>query len=217
LKDGHYAVSEIFHSIQGEGRHTGAAMVFVRLAGCNYSCPWCDTDYSTRRVMTGKEIADEVRGMFLSKSYAYRRICITGGEPTAQDIIGLINDLYDAGPGLVPWVYVESNGSASHETYRAIMGMGGWVTISPKNKDGSPSSGWVGPCNEFKLVTNIWSGHNLDNFSSTTTGAELYLQPLLIDGDDAGNSSSREFVYGKCLENPAWRMSFQAHKFIGVR
>ena len=39
-------VSEIFASIQGEGPSAGAAAVFLRLAGCNLRCHWCDTKYT---------------------------------------------------------------------------------------------------------------------------------------------------------------------------
>ena len=39
-----YPLVEIFESLQGEGRNTGRPCVFVRFAGCNFNCPWCDTD-----------------------------------------------------------------------------------------------------------------------------------------------------------------------------
>ena len=54
-----YAVNEIFYSIQGEGRNTGRAAVFIRLSGCNLKCPFCDTDHRQHTLMTAKEIAQE--------------------------------------------------------------------------------------------------------------------------------------------------------------
>ena len=39
-------INEIFHSLQGEGRHTGTPAVFVRFSGCNLHCPFCDTDHA---------------------------------------------------------------------------------------------------------------------------------------------------------------------------
>ena len=41
-----YPVVEIFESIQGEGSWMGRPVTFIRLGGCNLSCPWCDTDFS---------------------------------------------------------------------------------------------------------------------------------------------------------------------------
>jgi len=50
------ALAEIFYSIQGEGTWTGTPAVFVRLAGCNLACDFCDTDYSIRRFAGVDEI-----------------------------------------------------------------------------------------------------------------------------------------------------------------
>lgn len=75
-------ISEIFRSIQGEGELIGVPHTFVRLAGCNLKCRWCDTVYARYRgtEMEEREIAAKVNT---------RHICITGGEPLLQDIYGL--------------------------------------------------------------------------------------------------------------------------------
>ena len=72
-------VSESFVSIQGEGKLTGVPSWFLRLAGCNLRCRWCDTPYaswapeSTARTMA--EIVDEAAGS------GVRHAVLTGGEP----------------------------------------------------------------------------------------------------------------------------------------
>src|SRR5579859_475641 len=73
-------VTEIFHSIQGESTHAGRPCAFVRLAGCNLRCRWCDSEYTFtggERMSVG-EIVDKV------KSYGCPLVEVTGGEPLAQ-------------------------------------------------------------------------------------------------------------------------------------
>ena len=73
-------VSEIFRSLQGEGKNQGRACTFVRLAGCNLRCAWCDTSYAREggEEMSVGEVLDRV--WLLRGTY----ICITGGEPLLQ-------------------------------------------------------------------------------------------------------------------------------------
>ena len=54
-------LTEIFYSIQGEGEFTGTPAVFVRLAGCNLSCAFCDTDYSLKFVASVDDVVRKVR------------------------------------------------------------------------------------------------------------------------------------------------------------
>jgi 7-carboxy-7-deazaguanine synthase len=72
-------ISEIFHSIQGEGRLSGVPSVFIRTSGCNLRCVWCDTPY-TSWTPDGKEMTLEE--IFQSiESYSFSHVVITGGEP----------------------------------------------------------------------------------------------------------------------------------------
>jgi 7-carboxy-7-deazaguanine synthase len=78
-------ISEIFYSIQGEGRLLGVPSVFVRTSGCNLRCRWCDTPYTSWQpdgnTLSVKKILDEVA------RYPTRHVVITGGEPLlAPDI-----------------------------------------------------------------------------------------------------------------------------------
>lgn len=87
-------ITEIFHSLQGEGRSAGCPTVFIRLSGCPLRCSYCDTRYA----FTGGEwlgvgeILERAAG--LGASY----VCVTGGEPLAQKGVDeLLSALCDAG------------------------------------------------------------------------------------------------------------------------
>lgn len=73
-------VSEIFRSLQGEGKNQGRPCTFIRLAGCNLRCAWCDTSYAHEG---GEEMSV---GEVLDRVWLLRgtHICITGGEPLLQ-------------------------------------------------------------------------------------------------------------------------------------
>ncbi|NDD92254.1 radical SAM protein, partial [bacterium] len=73
-------VSEIFHSIQGEGTHAGLPYVFVRLTGCNLRCTYCDTSYAFHggSKHTVEDVVEKVR------SYRCKNVLLTGGEPLMQ-------------------------------------------------------------------------------------------------------------------------------------
>lgn len=87
-------ISEIFFSIQGEGTHTGLPCIFIRLAGCNLNCRWCDTKYarSGGEKKTIEEIFAEI------KKYPGRLVMVTGGEPLHQEgTAGLLSSLIAEG------------------------------------------------------------------------------------------------------------------------
>ncbi len=73
-------VNEIFHSIQGESTHAGRPCVFVRLAGCNLRCVWCDTAYAFHGgdALTVDEVVERVA------TYGCTLVEVTGGEPLLQ-------------------------------------------------------------------------------------------------------------------------------------
>jgi 7-carboxy-7-deazaguanine synthase len=90
-------VTEIYKSLQGESTHTGLPCVFVRLAGCNLRCTWCDSEYTFQggRKMTIAEVRDEV----LNLSPQRGLVEITGGEPMLQEteVVPLMQHLLDDG------------------------------------------------------------------------------------------------------------------------
>ena len=72
-------ISEIFHSIQGEGELVGVPSTFIRTSGCNLRCAWCDTPYASWKPegtdMTIPQIVEKVRTL------GARHVVVTGGEP----------------------------------------------------------------------------------------------------------------------------------------
>ncbi|MFW5953198.1 MAG: 7-carboxy-7-deazaguanine synthase QueE [Candidatus Natronoplasma sp.] len=96
-------IYEIFHSLQGEGTDIGLPTIFVRTAGCNLRCEWCDTKYAWKG---GKEIEIEKIKDKLDEIEC-QRVCITGGEPLLQDDLIKLVDM------LLPKyeLSIETNGS----------------------------------------------------------------------------------------------------------
>ncbi len=87
-------VTEIFHSIQGEGTRAGRPCTFVRFTGCDLRCTWCDTAYAFTggREMSRGEILEEVG------RHPARLVLLTGGEPLLQrDLPALARDLLERG------------------------------------------------------------------------------------------------------------------------
>lgn len=99
-------ISEIFLSIEGEGKRTGLPAVFVRTYGCNLNCSYCDSKYATTsndyKLMTIPDIVKAVG------SFNCMRVTLTGGEPVFQNHwLDLVNELIDSGYE----VNIETNGS----------------------------------------------------------------------------------------------------------
>ena len=85
-------ISEIFHSIQGEGKLAGIPSAFIRSSGCNLRCVWCDTPYTSWEPegmdRSISQIADDVAG------FPTKHVVLTGGEPMiAPDVVELTRRL----------------------------------------------------------------------------------------------------------------------------
>ncbi len=182
-----YRVNEIFYSLQGEGYWTGTPMVFVRLSGCNLHCPFCDTNHSAFHELTAGEIVAE------ALKYGCERVCLTGGEPSLQADDALIGALHGAGFR----IHIETNGT------RPLPEGIDWVTLSPK-------SGIVlERADELKLV--LFPGADPSAWEDFPAPWH-FLQPC-----DTGGSTNVVDVVAYIKAHPAWRLSLQTHKLIGIR
>ncbi len=89
-------LSELFYSIQGEGKLTGVPSVFVRASGCNLRCVWCDTPYASWTPQGEEASVDAIVERVLA--YASRHVVLTGGEPMIMpDIEPLCEALFQHG------------------------------------------------------------------------------------------------------------------------
>ena len=191
-------INEIFYSLQGEGYFTGTPAVFVRFAGCNLRCPFCDTDHEPFTEMTPEEVVDEVG------RYPARHVVITGGEPSLQLTGTLVDALHAAGK----FVAVETNGT--HPLPPEV----DWVTLSPKDAfvGGKAARPVLERCDELKVV---YTGETLPDYGHIAA-THRFLQPC-DTGDAARNREIMKGAVQYCLEHPAWRLSLQTHKVLDIR
>lgn len=208
-----YAVKEIFYTLQGEGAQTGRAAVFCRFAGCNLwsgkeadradaICRFCDTDFAdTNGPGGGKftspvELAAAVAEKWPAETGGRPFVVCTGGEPLLQLDTNLIEELHRRGFEIA----VESNG-----TIAAPEGID-WLCVSPKA--GAKLTQKAG--DELKLVY-PQAGAEPDLFEELPF-RHLFLQPM--DGPERDSNTRLALRY--CMEHPAWRLSLQTHKVLGI-
>ena len=186
-------INEIFYSLQGEGHYTGTPAVFVRFAGCNLKCSFCDTDFTSFTKMTEDDIVRE------TGQYPANHIVITGGEPTLQITASLVSKLHDAGK----YVQIETNGTNVLPEGCNI----DWVTCSPKYK-----AVRLQHIDELKVV---FEGQYMSQYDGLTA-TEYRLQPC--DTQDEGkNKEILRQTIDFILKNPKWKLSLQTHKILNVR
>lgn len=108
-------IANIFESIQAEGIRTGWPSVFLRLAGCNFNCDWCDTDHKFTLEST-KEVIDDL----LSRVTRIPHLVITGGEPLIQleEVHSLISTVYKNCERAL--VNLQTNGFASKNSVNEL-------------------------------------------------------------------------------------------------
>lgn len=194
-----YHINEIFYSLQGEGFHTGRPAVFVRFAGCNLRCPFCDTDFSHSEPMTAEQIA---RRVFDYSTHPHTLIVLTGGEPSLQ----VDNELVDALHAHQQTVTIETNGT--HPVPDNI----DWVTVSPK-ADGAVV---LKNANEVKLVYDNQPVEYIQNWLTAIRAEHYFLQPCAQPGTEPIQANT-EAVVAYILSHPDWHLSLQTHKYLHIR
>jgi 7-carboxy-7-deazaguanine synthase len=197
--DVQYPIMEHFYTIQGEGYHTGVPAYFIRTAGCDVQCWWCDVkdswDGEKHPLISVKYLCEQVKNSGTGK------VVITGGEPLLHDLHPLTTELKK----LAVDVHIETSGSSS------LSGSLDWVTLSPKRFK-KPLMEVYEHVDELKVVvlTNKdieWAESEAQKCPTTT---RLYLQP------EWDTAESIPLIVNYVKKNPQWAISLQTHKFLDV-
>ncbi|MFH5884990.1 7-carboxy-7-deazaguanine synthase QueE [Halalkalibaculum sp. DA3122] len=195
-----YPLMEDFYTIQGEGAHTGKAAYFIRTAGCDVNCWWCDVKESWDEDAHPRVAVEEI--VRRARESGAPMAVITGGEPLLHNLDPLTYRLREAGLS----VHIETSGSSP------LSGYLDWITLSPKRFK-EPVEEIFPYVDELKVVVlrqkDIeWAEKNADKCPDDTT---LLLQP------EWDTPSSMELIVDYVKKNPKWGISLQTHKFLGVR
>jgi organic radical activating enzyme len=195
-----YPVMEMFYSLQGEGYHQGKAAFFIRLAGCDVGCVWCDVkdswDASKHPVLSIQEIVNS------ALAHPGRLAIVTGGEPLLHHLDPLTTALKAAGFQ----TNIETSGSSP------MSGQWDWICLSPK-KLKAPLPENVALAHELKVV--VFNNSDFDwaetYAKQVSANCKLYLQP---EWDKQAQITPVVIEYVKA--NPKWELSAQLHKYIQV-
>jgi len=193
-------IMEQFYTIQGEGHHSGRAAYFIRIAGCDVGCVWCDVKESwDSQVHPFVQISDLVKAV---KENNADFVVITGGEPAMYDLTRLVNELKK----LETEVAIETSGCYE------LVGNVDWYCFSPK-KFKAPIAEAYTKASELKVVI----FHPSDLLWAETHAAKvnencvLFLQP---------EWSKQEKLLPEIIDyvksNQKWRISLQTHKFMQI-
>lgn len=204
------AVVETFHSLQGEGVHAGRSAFFLRLAGCDVGCSWCDTKHSwPQAAHPRRPLGDLAAEASAAAAAGAAFVVITGGEPLQQPLDALCAALASVGLPL----HLETSGVGS------FSGRFDWITLSPKPHR-PPSADVLARCDELKVV--VTSEDDLA-FAEAMAAEAWRRRPAAVTGPDLliqpawDESAAQELAVAYVRRNPAWRLSLQSHKWLGVR
>ncbi len=191
-------IMEHFYTIQGEGFYTGHAAYFIRLAGCDVGCTFCDVKESwgidEHPILQITELVDLVGDAKL--------VVVTGGEPSIYPLETLSNALGEKG------IRRHMETSGSHE----ITGDWEWICLSPKKRKMPVDSSWK-KAHELKVVISRKNDFDFAEKCAAQVSEDCmcYLQP---EWDKEKNILPEIIEYIKA--NPKWKMSLQTHKYMDI-
>lgn len=191
---------EAFYTLQGEGFHQGKAAYFIRLAGCDVGCVWCDVKESWDEELYPLQRIEEIVNK--AKQNPARLAVITGGEPTLHNLNELTSALKSEGF----LTNIETSGSSP------LTGEWDWICLSPK-KFKAPLEEILEKANELKIIVFNKSDFQwAENYAvKVSSNCKLYLQP-----EWSKSEKVTPLIIDYIKENPKWELSLQIHKYINV-
>ncbi len=191
---------EQFYTVQGEGFHQGKAAYFIRLAGCDVGCHWCDVKESWDVNEHGSQkIEDIVAGALQHPSEI---VVITGGEPLMHNLDELCRQLQLAGKQ----THIETSGA------HPLSGSWDWICLSPK-KFKAPLTEVIAVANELKVVVYNKSDFKWAELYAADVPAEcqLFLQP-----EWSKAHQMMPLIIDYIKQHPQWQVSLQIHKYMDI-
>ena len=193
-------IVEAFYTLQGEGAFQGQAAYFIRLAGCDVGCVWCDVKESWEEenhpMRSISEIVED------ASKFPCRKVVITGGEPLMHNLNELTKELHKASFS----VHIETSGT------HPLSGNLDWICFSPK-KFKKPLPEIYAKADELKVIVFNQSDFGFaESFAKEMrTDCKLLLQP---------EWSKSEKMVPQIIEyvkaNPKWQVSLQTHKYMDI-
>lgn len=194
-------VKDMFYSLQGEGRNVGMAAFFIRLAGCNVGCEWCDEKNAwSTSLATHISIEQILHNILFCKA---TNCIITGGEPTLYNLDELTKEIRKSNIK----TFLETSG------VNPIQGVFDWITLSPK-KNKPPIKSTLLSASEIKVVIEKEEDFAFAQQmkSLTSSNCLYYLQP-----EYSKMQRILPIIISFIKANPQWRLSLQTHKMINIK
>jgi 7-carboxy-7-deazaguanine synthase len=193
-------IMERFFTIQGEGYHSGRAAYFIRTAGCDVGCVWCDVKESWTSTPEQNMTLDVILEDVMSVNAQF--VVITGGEPTMHSLLALVNRLHEN------HIEVAIETAGVHHLDANI----DWYCFSPK-KFMKPIEEAYEKANELKVVINHLSDFAWaeDHAQKVSPDCRLFLQPEW-EKQDKLLPLIIDYVKG----NQKWKISLQTHKYMNI-
>lgn len=193
-------IMEHFYTLQGEGYWSGQAAYFIRLAGCDVGCHWCDVKDSWT-VSEDQYVSIDTLVGYVIEAGADRAV-ITGGEPVMHNLDDLTRELQAAGIK----THIETSGA------HPFSGTFDWITLSPK-KFKKPLPEYYKMAHELKVI--IYNRHDFKWAEQEATQCDPEKTLLLLQPEWSRMDRVQE-VIDYIKDHPRWKLSLQTHKYINI-